>query len=476
MARKHLNRKSIERISRSREREKGRKGEGVRKHFDDSQQASGNTLTLICETASCVMSFRPQPPFLPFTSSPLHPFSPSRWWGFFAVMMALSACPAFAQQPDAFDILAFERARVLQAATRYLSERPITLTASTSPRSAGGAQDFFSEGDYWWPDPGNPEGPYIQRDGLSNPDNFTDHRRYLMRLSVEVAALAAAWKIAGDLRYARHAANHLRAWFIDARTRMNPHLKFAQAIKGRVTGRGIGIIDTIHLVEVARAVSVLDAARVLSPAERQTIKQWFAAYLRWMTTHPYGIEEREAKNNHATCWVMQVAEFARLTDNRELLADCRRRFKTVLLPNQMALDGSFPQEMRRTKPYGYALFNLEAMAVICQILSTAEDNLWQFELVDGRGMRKGMEFMAPYIGDKKRWPLAPDVMYDKEWPMRQSSLLFAGLAFGRADYLNLWKRLPADSTVEEVIRNFFIRQPVLWVEVAHRPATRKTKG
>ena len=72
--------------------------------------------------------------------------------------------------------------------------------------------------------------------------------------------------------------------------------------------------------------------------------------------------------------------------------------------------------------------------------------------------------MAPFIRDKKRWPLKPDVMYDAEWPMRQSSLLFAGLALKRPDYLELWKRLPADSDVEEVVRNFFIRQPVLWVE------------
>ena len=54
-------------------------------------------------------------------------------------------------------------------------------------------------------------------------------------------------------------------------------------------------------------------------------------------------------------------------------------------------------------------------------------------------------------------------LYDEQWPMRQSSLLFAGLALNRPDYLDLWKKLPADSSVEEVIRNFFIRQPVLWV-------------
>jgi hypothetical protein len=54
-------------------------------------------------------------------------------------------------------------------------------------------------------------------------------------------------------------------------------------------------------------------------------------------------------------------------------------------------------------------------------------------------------------------------MYDDEWPMRQASLLFAARAYDEPEYLALWKRLPADSQVEEVVRNFFLRQPVLWV-------------
>src|SRR5438876_3388143 len=298
---------------------------------------------------------------------------------------------------------------------------------------------------------------------MSNPNNYIEHRRYLMRLSVQAPALGAAWKLTKDKRYAQHAATHLRAWFLDERTRMNPNLQFAQAIHGRVTGRGTGIIDTIHLVEVARAIEVMEGSGALSVNELKGIKQWFADYLQWMTTHQYGIDEREAKNNHGTCWVMQVAEFARLTNNQQLLAFCRDRFKTVLLPNQMAADGSFPQELRRTKPYGYSLFNLEAMATICQLLSTPQDNLFTFQTTDGRGFRRAMEFMTPFIANKKSWALKPDVMYDDQWPMRQNSLLFAGIAFNRRDYIELWKKLPADSNVEEVIRNFFIRQPVLWV-------------
>jgi hypothetical protein len=367
------------------------------------------------------------------------------------------------------DVAAIDRTRILSAANQYLKERPLTITSSSSPRSAGGLHDYFSEGDYWWPDPKNPNGPYVQRDGMSNPDNFNDHRRFLMRLSVQVPALVAAWKITNELNYAKHAAEHLRAWFIDERTRMNPHLRYAQAIHGVVTGRGVGIIDTLHLVEVARAVEVLEDSTALSTAELKSIIQWFADYLQWMTTDRYGIDEREAKNNHGTCWVLQVAAFSRLTGNQVLISYCKERFKTVLLPNQIATDGSFPQELRRTKPYSYSLFNLEAMAAICQLLSTPKENLWTFELPDGRGIRKAMEFMLPYIREKAKWPYQRDVMYYEHWPMRQNSLLFVGLALGRSDFIETWKKLPADSSVDEVVRNFFIRQPVLWVG-GKRPA------
>jgi hypothetical protein len=171
--------------------------------------------------------------------------------------VSLIALTAAIRGQTAFDVIQLDRSRVIAAADRYLKEQPITITASRSPRSAGGPHDFFSEGDYWWPDPKNPGGPYIQRDGESNPDNFVEHRRALMRFTVQVPALAAAWVITRKKSYADKAVEHLRAWFINDDTRMNPNLQYAQAIKGITTGRGIGIIDTIHLVEVARAIEVL---------------------------------------------------------------------------------------------------------------------------------------------------------------------------------------------------------------------------
>jgi hypothetical protein len=281
-------------------------------------------------------------------------------------------------------------------------------------------------------------------------------------LSLQVPALAAAWLLTKDEKYAAHATRHLRAWFLDPATLMNPNLEYAQAIHGRFTGRGIGIIDTIHLVEVSRAIPFLETSKTLKVDEKQGLKKWFSDYLTWMTTSPHGIEEREAKNNHGTCWVMQVAEFASYTGNQELRAFCSNRYKTVLAPNQIAADGSFPQELRRTKPYSYCIFNLDAMATVCQTLSTPEDNLWSFTLPDGRGMAKAVAFMYPFIADKKSWPHPPDVEYFDQFPVRQPNLLFAGLALSRPEYLETWRKLNPDPTVEEVIRNYPIRQPLLW--------------
>jgi len=298
--------------------------------------------------------------------------------GAFVPLLAKQRLPSPASEdlhlPE-IDVAAIDRTRILRAAKRYLREAPVTITAFPAVRSAGGKHDYFSEGDYSWPDPANPSGPYIQRDGLSNPDNFIQHRHALLQLSVQMPALSAAWLITRTERYAAHAVRHLRAWFVDESTRINPHLEFAQAIHGRTTGRGIGIIDTLHLVEVARAAAVLEGSRSLANDVRDDVKAWFAAYLNWMTTSSHGIEEREAKNNHATCWVLQVAEFSRYTGNAvssELLSEALHGYASAKSnrPDWQFSSGVGAHQTVRVQPVqSYSLFNLDAMTAVCQIVS-----------------------------------------------------------------------------------------------------------
>ena len=355
------------------------------------------------------------------------------------------------------------RDQTLAEANQALTQDPVTVTASIAERSAGTKHDFYSEGDYWWPDPKNPDGPYIRRDGMTNPDNFVDHRLAMIRFSRIVGVLVSAWKLTGDESYVQQALRHVSAWFVDPETRMNPSLLYAQAIKGQVTGRGIGIIDTIHLIEVARALGLLEDAGLLDETLLQGTKKWFADYLTWLTTHPYGIAEMNAKNNHGTCWVMQVAAFAAYTGNTALLHQCAERYQTVLLPHQMASDGSFPLEIERTKPYGYSLFNLDAMTTICALLSKPGTDLWDTPLADGRSISKGIQYMLPFVKDKGAWPFQQDVMYWDNWPVAQSFLFMGALAYGDEDLLRTWVSLDHRPTEEEVIRNLPIRYPLLWL-------------
>lgn len=380
----------------------------------------------------------------------------------------LSKKPAVTEKKSPFEsvikkkIVDDIRKITFEKASQFLKEEPVTVTASSCKRSAGGKNDFYSEGDYWWPDPANPGGPYIQKDGQTNPDNFVDHRLAMIRLSEITATLTSAWLLTGEQKFATQVLKHLNAWFVNPATKMNPNMLYAQAIWGRFTGRGIGLIDAYHLVEVVRSIKVLEAKNALSAEHLKPVKAWFAEFLKWMTTHQYGIDEMNAKNNHGTCWAVTASAMADLTGNEEVKKLCRDRFKTIFLPTQMADDGSFPLELKRTKPYGYSLFNIDAMCNLAQILSTPEDNLWNFTTPDGKNLKKGMEFIFPFIADKSKWPFAKDIYIWDEWPVRQSSLLFAGIAYGNDDYINTYLKLAANPTHPEVIRNLPVRHPIIW--------------
>lgn len=353
--------------------------------------------------------------------------------------------------------------QVLADANWALQQQPITVTAQNSPRSAGGKHDFFSEADYWWPNPSNPEGPYINRDGETNPDNFVAHRKAMIRFSEIIGALASAYQITGDEKYVKHAMLHLKAWFVNKATLMNPNLLFAQAVKGVATGRSWGIIDTVHLMEVAQGIIVMENAKSFNKKDLATIKKWFAAYTLWLNTSKPGIAEKLSKNNHSACWVMQVASFAKLCNDQIMLDSLRWRYKNVSLPNQMAVDGSFPLELERTKPYGYSIFNLDAFTMICHILSTPKDNLWEYETPDGKSIYKGITYLYPYVADKSKWTLKPDVMYWNNWPVAQPFLIFGANNFNKQHWFNTWKSLDLKPSNEEVIRNVPIRHPLIWL-------------
>ena len=161
---------------------------------------------------------------------------------------------------------------------------------------------------------------------------------------------------------------------------------------------------------------------------------------------------------------------------------CRNRFRENLMPDQLAPDGSFPLELARTKPYSYSLFDLDILAVVCQIVSTDDSSptiSGSFALPNGNAhTRRPSTSASPSSQDKSKWPFPKDVEYFDDLPNRQPSLLFAGIAYNQPQYIALWRKLPPDPKTAEIIRNFPIRQPILWItpsSVYSRPITSTVK-
>lgn len=361
-----------------------------------------------------------------------------------------------------------ERVKTLKHATFYLDAEPITVTAARANRSSGGLHDYFSEGTYWWPDPEEPNGPYIRKDGLVNPDNFDDHLEALQRFSMISGTLTAAYLLTGEKVYAEQAIKHLKAWFVNPATRMNPHFLYAQAIHGRVSGRGIGIIDGIHLIDPAQSVKVLANSPYLSTEDLTIIKSWFNDLINWLKTHPYGIEEMNWRNNHGTWWHTQVAAFASLTGDLKTLEFCKNRMIEVLIPNQMAHDGSFPLELERTRPYAYSFFNTDGMIALAFFLSQELDDMWEFQLEDGRGVKKAVDFMHHYTKRKELWPLNADVDFWDELPNRRPFLVLAALGYQNSAYMDTWLAIPDKELSNEGWRNLGLKNLLLWVDLPHK--------
>ncbi len=363
------------------------------------------------------------------------------------------------------EIIKSESDRVLKLAERQLSEKPFTVTSITCDRSSGGIHDYYSEGTYWWPDPENPSGPYIRKDGIRNPDNFDSHDEAIDRMSWIVGTQTSAYLLTGERKYVDAARIHLLAWFVDTTTRMTPNLLYAQAIHGICTGRGIGIIDVTSLIEVARSVSILEKSPYLSESDANEIKEWFASFLHWLKTHPYGVDEMNWTNNHATWWHAQAAAYADLLDDRETLQQCEKWYKEKLLKEQMAENGSFPEELARTKPFAYSLFNMDGVVTLVRILAGSYGNLWKFKLEDGRGMEKGSEFIVPFLENKETWPYQKDVSGWDHQPGSRSFLIYIAIAYDNIGYYKLYENLYKKDASKEAGGNSKIKNHILWMDL-----------
>lgn len=313
-----------------------------------------------------------------------------------------------------------------KVADSLLNEGPWSVTDTPGKAISGDPHDYYSEGPYWWPDPENPDGPYIRRDGERNPERFIAHKKALMNMQVAVSYLSLAGYVFDEPQYSQRAAELLRVWFIDPQTRMNPHLDYGQAIPNKSPGRGVGIIDTHRFARMVQFLPMLAGSGVWAENEQQQLKNWFADYLHWLNTSKNGLKEKRQGNNHTTWWAVQVAAYAQLTGNREMREMAYRHAKEFIIPEQIEEDGRFPKEEARTKSWSYVQFNLDAWALLCRLAENDGVKLWEFSNEKGGTVKKAIYAMLPFLVEPEKWE---HQQITEKLPGRRSFLIFAAGAF-----------------------------------------------
>lgn len=297
-------------------------------------------------------------------------------------------------------------AGLLREAEAALERGPYTVTDKRLVPPSGDRHDYVSLAPYWWP-AADADAPYVRRDGEFNPERLTDRFDVadLDAMSIDVETLAFAYYNSGEPRFADHAAHLLRTWFVDAETRMNPRLDYAQMVPGREDGRAEGIMDTHRLARVVEAIGLLDPSGAISDVEQTALEDWFGDYADWMLASPNGRKEGNKKNNHSIWFDSQVMHFALFAQKPQIVRSIAAAFPQRRIVPQFEPDGRLPEELTRTRTLHYSIFALIAAYDVADLARCVGVDLWNWQDAEGRGLKTATLFLAPYNGREQEWPL-----------------------------------------------------------------------
>jgi len=296
--------------------------------------------------------------------------------------------------------------KIVKEADKRMGKSVITITENENLQESKDPHDYFSIGRYFWPDPSKPDGlPWINRDGETNPDavKASDEKK-LGEMIHAVEYLALAYHLTGDEKYGAETARFLRGFFLDAETKMNPHLDYGQSVPGKATGRGWGLIDTRGFMIIPDVLKLLEKCPAWTVKDRKGMKEWWAAYGHWMQTSEIGLQEKKAPNNHGAAYDVQISAVLVMAEKE----DEARKVLGESLPSRLdahiTSEGKQPRELARTKSWSYSCFNLKNIckgAVMAQSLGI---DLWNHEGEGGKGsLRKAMFYLVPFLHNPEDW-------------------------------------------------------------------------
>src|SRR5262245_55484150 len=178
---------------------------------------------------------------------------------------------------------------LLKDADKALKVGTFSVMTKEPVPPTGDKHDYASLSPYWWPDPSKPDGkPYIRKDGEFNPERAKYDQPRIDAMSQAVASLSLAYYYTGEEKYAARAAEMIRAWCLDPRTRMNPNMKYAQFRPGYDDLRPAGILESNKMRAVVDADGLLKGSKSWTAEDSSKLKAWIGELLDYISSSEQG--------------------------------------------------------------------------------------------------------------------------------------------------------------------------------------------
>jgi hypothetical protein len=344
------------------------------------------------------------------------------------------------------------RRRLIKMADRAMKVGPYSVTTKEQVPPSGDKHDYLSMAPYFWPNAKTPNKlPYLRRDGERNPEAAkVPDRDYIVDTFGATYTLSVAYYLTGEEKYAQRAALLLRTWFLDPATRMKPNMNHGQYIAGINTGRGAGLIETRTISKVVDSLGLLAGSKAWTAEDEQGMRKWLTAYFDWLQNSKNGRSEAKTPNNHGSWYEQQLAVVGLYLGENAFVKDLLENRTKQRIANQIDTEGKQKFELQRTKGLHYSSFNLLALTHLQRIGDVAGVDLWNYSTPDGRSVRKGLDWLLPYVSGEKKWEYQQ--ISEFEFDVIEPVLLWSAIRFGDERYETIVARLASPpKDVDELI-------------------------
>ena len=340
---------------------------------------------------------------------------------------------------------------VRSEADRDLQLGPWSVMQKPIAPASGDKHDYMSASRYWWPNPATPNHlPYIYKDGQVNPETnaIQDHEN-LTKTDHSAHALALAYYLTGEGKYAEQASLLLHVWFINPDTRMNPNLRYAGAVPGKTDSPTSAIIDARSIPDAIDAIGLLAGSPAWKPADTAAMVTWFTAYFDWLQNSPNGRAEANTINNHANYYDQQVVSIALFLGKDDVARGIIETAKTRRIAAQIQSDGKQPFELKRAHGLSYSFFNLTALVELAEMAENLQIDLWHYTAPNGASLQAATDYLIPFVSGSPASVAANLEGIDPETV--RLPFLLASIHLGDAKYGAITARLGAPGNTDALV-------------------------